>query len=171
MLPALYQHTHVPSVNTQTQSSSIIIDHHRSLMRISSHRTPRRTHPGTSYQTRHHAWWCSPFARRAREGRRWWRKRGRARTSVVDGACARMASRAYCSPSNAHRTRTRTRAPSSNPAIESRGIRSDVDGVGAIYVFERCNRVYIYICVILFMSHHAYRACIVNIWSTLVYSM
>jgi len=92
VLPTLYQHTPFTSVNTQTHThthtrTSRAINHRSitesanpSSSSSSSSHAINRTHPGTSYQTRHRAWWCSPFARASREGRRSWRKRELART-------------------------------------------------------------------------------------------
>ena len=62
-------------------------------------------------------------------------------------------SRAYCSPSNAHRARPSLARRPSNPAIESRGIRCSAMWMtsGATCVFERCHRLCIH--VLYFLCH------------------
>lgn len=118
VLPALHQHTHVPSVNAQTQSSSsiIIIDHHRSLCAspLIARRVARTREPVIRGGTARGGVHLSRGARARGDGGG--ENAGVRKHRSTIGRVREWRPRAYCSPSNAHRTRARTRAAS----IESR---------------------------------------------------
>lgn len=171
MLPALYQHTHVPSVNTQTQSSSIIIDHHRSLC-------------------------ASPLiARRVARTREPVIRRGTTRGGVHllrgarargDGGGENAGVREHRSSMGRVREWRRVRTVAHRTPIERalererrhRIPRSNLAGYDPMwmawgrYTYSRGVIDYIYICVLYFFCHTMrIEHVLYDIWSRLVYSM